>query len=325
MEDFTYKIIKDFNFTPKFIKKLKYMYICETDSGTKLLKPLNIPQSNINFIYKLKEHIKNNEIFNVDFYYLSNQNLPFVEHNEVTYVLTDFFDFNEVDLKNIEDTKKVILSISKFHSLCQTFNPSSDLKYSKSVNIIDIFQNKFNTLVKINKTIKKQKKFSDFDFLFIKNYDFFYEKCLTSIEILNKNIYLINNKEENFMLCHNNLKEDNILLNYNKIFITNFENLSPSHFIFDISNFILRYIRKKGEKYISLDEILKIYSKYNNIKEDLFPILYAILNFPEKYIDTCTDFYYKKRCFTPVSISNQLENIINLKLFHQEYISKIKI
>lgn len=323
MEDFTYEIVKDFNFTPKFIKKLKYMYVCQTECGIKLLKPVNISATNINFIYKLKEHIKNNEIFNVDFYYLSNQNLPFVSHNEINYVLTDFLDFPELDFKDINQTKNAIISIAKLHSLCKTFKYDNiDFENIKEINIVENFEKKLNTLIKIKKLVKKQKKLSDFDFLFIKNYDFFYKKCLTSIEVLNKNISLIKNSKNNFMMCHNNLKEENLIFGQ-KPFITNFENMSISHYIFDISSFILRYIRKKGDLYINLDEILEIYCKINNIQSNLLPILYAILNFPERYIDTCSDFYNKKRCFTPISISNQLEDIINLKLFHQEYISKI--
>ncbi len=46
------------------------------------------------------------------------------------------------------------------------------------------------------------------------------------------------------MICHNKLKEDNILINNNQIYLTNFEDIGTRHYIYDLASFINRYISK---------------------------------------------------------------------------------
>lgn len=326
MDDFTSGLIKDFNFKPKYIKKLKYMYICYTDKGTKLIKPINNSFENIMFIHKIKQHLKNQGFNRVDFYNLSKEGLPYVVNQDITYVMTDYLDFDEMSFSKESDILHSVESIAMFHKLCQgsqRFLNNDDIMF---FNILKEFSKKVEILKKIRKIVAKQKNLSDFDVCFIKNYDYFYENAVTSLEILEKyNYEKINiTAERNNMICHNNLKEESLLLNKGSVFISNMENITIDHFVLDLAKFLIRLIRKHEDNTITLEAILKAYSKINYIDYNIAPILYGILRFPERYIDTCQKFYDKKRNFIPISISSQLDNIISLKSYHQNFISSIK-
>lgn len=326
MDDFTASLIREFNFKPKYIKKLKYMYICYTDRGTKLIKPISNSIESIHFIHKIKQHLKEQGFNNIDFYYTSKEGLPYVINENITYVMTDYLDLQECDFGKKDDILKAINSIAKFHKFSQNSEKYLNEKDIRFLDIKQYFENKLETLIKIKKNISKQKNLSDFDVNFIKNYNYFYENAINAIEILEKYNYNIINKQacKKVMICHNKLKEESLLINKNNINISNMEYITIDHFIKDLYKFLIRYIKKHEENTLTLDTILNEYIKINNIESNLLPILYAMLLFPEMYIETCELFYNKKRSFIPISISTQLENILFLKDYHMNFISIIK-
>lgn len=326
MDDFISSIVEEFNCKPKYIKKLKYMYICYTDKGTRLVKPISNSIENINFIHKIKTHLKEQNFNNIDFYYITNKGLPYVVNDDINYVMTDYKEFQECDFKKEEDILKSVKCIASFHKLSQFSNINFDTENIEILNIKSNFEKKLNTLKKLKKNIAKQKMLSDFDVSFIKNYDYFYQNAFESINIL-ENYDLDNLKNQalkNGMICHNKLKEESLLLNNHNMFLFNMEYISINHFINDLYMFLIRYIRKHESNSLNLETILNQYNNINNIEKNILPILYAMLLFPERYIKTCETFYERKRSFTPISISSQLENILFLKQYHKEFISFIK-
>ncbi len=119
MDDFTSSLIQKFNFRPKYIKKLKYMYICYTDKGIKLIKPVSNSIENIEFIHKVKQHLKAQNFNNIDFYYTTKEGLPYVLNEDITYVMTDYIDWEECDFKNEKDILNSIKCIANFHKFSQ--------------------------------------------------------------------------------------------------------------------------------------------------------------------------------------------------------------
>lgn len=318
------------------------MYVCNTDKGTKLIKPLNCSIDKIIFINNLKSHLLEKGFDKIDSYYLSEEGLPYVLNNNTPYVMTDYMDFNECDLSNINNIKYAVMHMANFHKFSQGINLDKNIniiniKNPNINNICDItdlvgskidkdLEKKLELLQQMKRKISKQKKLVDFEILFIKNYEYFYKNAVDALEIIHKynfgNLEAVANK--NIMVCHNKLKEENILINKNT-YLTNFEYVTIQHFIHDLGSFINRYMRKQGNNCMTLEEIIHIYSKINYIDKKTLPILYALIKFPTRYIDSCEDFFKRRRNFTPISIINQVENVIELREFQDNYISKINL
>lgn len=328
MDEFASNIVQKFNFKPKYIYRKKYMYICNTDKGVKLIKPVNYTTDKILFVHNIKQHLIEKGFNQLDFYYMSQDNLPYVISEDILYVMTDYIDLDECDLSKDTDTKKAIELIANFHKLSQGYKLQNIETIKHDISNLDIkqvFLKKLENLKKMKRIVSKQKKLMDFELSFIKEYDYFYKNAVESIEILEKCKYGNLNKlaNNNLMICHNRLKEENILIEQ-KSYLTQFESITIGHFIYDISSFIIRYIKKHSDDYLSLEEILTTYSKINYIDSNFLPILYALIKFPTRYIETCQSFFDRRRNFTPISISSDLQNILELKEFQENYISKIK-
>nr|WP_317359909.1 CotS family spore coat protein [uncultured Tyzzerella sp.] len=325
MDEFTSILVQKFNFKPKYIRRKKYMYICNTDKGTKLIRPVNIDTDKILFVHSIKQHLIKQGFNNIDCYYTSDENLPYIINENIIYIMTDYIDLEECDLSKESHTKNTIELLANFHKLSQGFKINLHKENIYNLDIKNIFIKKLEILNKMKKTVSKQKKLTDFELAFIKTFDYFYKNAVESIEILNKYKYenLNNVAKKNIMICHNKIKEENILIG-KKCYLTQFENITIDHFVYDLASFIIRYIKKHPEDYLKLEDILITYSNINYIDGSILPILYALIKFPNRYIETCQSFFERRRNFTPISISSDLENILYLKDFQENYISKIK-
>ncbi len=327
INDFISILVKQFGFKLRYVRKLKYMYICNTDNGLKLLKPLNCPLENIIFVNNIKNHLIQKDFNKIDSYYIAENGLPYVISDSTPYVLTDYIDYKELDLSDQQSVTDGIKNIANFHKLAQGYNiTSNNASTNTSINVSETFEKKLATLKQMKKKVSKQKSLVDFEVVFIKNYEYFYKNAVEAIEIINKyNINSLDTKaNKNNMICHNKLKEDNILVNNNQIYLTNFEDIGTRHYIYDLASFINRYIRKQSVNCINMEDIIRVYNKINYIDKNNIPILYALIKFPDRYIDNCENFFQRRRNFTPICIINQIENIVELKDFQEEYIKNIK-
>ena len=325
MDEFTSTLVRKFNFNPKYIRRQKYMYICNTDKGTKVIRPINYSADKILFIHNIKQYLISKGFTQLDNYYMSDENLPYVINEDIIYIMTDYIDLDECDLSDNIQLKKAIELLANFHKFSQGYR-KDEKTCIETIDIKQDFNKKIEQLAKMKKQTNKQKKLTDFEILFIKSFDYFYKNAIEVIEILEKYKYEnINNlAKKNVMICHNKIKEENILIG-DKCYLTQLENISIDHFVYDLASFINRYIKKHTTNYLSLEEILSTYSKINYIDRSILPILYALIKFPSRYIETCQNFFQRKRNFTPISISSDLENILYLKDFSENYLDKIKI
>lgn len=325
MDEISYQIVQGFNLKAKNIIKSKYMYICKTSTGTKVIKPTTAEQNNLIFAHNVKEYLYKNGFINIDRFYTSIQNKPFYIYNANTYVMTDYIDYPELDLSNSEQLKQTIKTMALFHKTVSSYKISESEIPAKTINIPVYYKKKFQKLNNFKKNINSQSHMSDFDVKFLKNYGYFCSEAQESLEIINSincnKIFLNENKK---YICHNQLKEENIPINNTIVYIINFNNCSNNHYILDLAYFINRYIRKHDENYVKLPKLLDDYSSINSLGNNECKALYALLKFPEKYIKICESFYSKKRSWIPNSVSNQLDVIINKKNHHKEYINCLK-
>lgn len=325
MDEITLNLVKEFNFNPKSVFKQKYMLICKTDKGVKMIRAINQSTDKIIFVHNIKEYLINKGFKNLDKYYLSKEGNPYVISEDNIYVMTDYYPFEECDLSNKLHLEKSINLLANFHKLVQSFSYDINDDDIEFIDLAKIFEKKIDSLAKMKKLVSKQKNLTDFEINFIKNYNYFYQKANNSLEIILKYNYQNINKlaRKNKMLCYNRAKEDAIFIGDNA-YLTQMENLDLNHFIYDIARFLSRYIKKHKDNKTSLEEILTTYSKINYIDGNLLPILYALITFPDRYIQTCQGFFERRRTFTPISLSSQMDNILSLLEFEEEFLKKIK-
>ena len=115
---------------------------------------------------------------------------------------------------------------------------------------------------------------------------------------------------------HNRLKEGNILFNYGRISIIDWDYMTVGSPLWDLAFFINRYKRKnafyahnKGLNYLNMEDILGAYSKNNYLTENQIEDLQAVIDYPRQFISVIGEIYRKSRKFIPVGLKMKLDEM----------------
>lgn len=119
---------------------------------------------------------------------------------------------------------------------------------------------------------------SDFDVLFIKNYDYFYNEAAEALDILKNSVYfnLYKDSIEKAYICHNSLKEETIVKINGKFSIIAFEKASAAPPLSDFGDILNRYIRKHVQPAEEMSRLIEIYNSENIITSKEIEVFYAI-------------------------------------------------
>lgn len=324
MEDVVVKVLRDFGLKCIHIGKEKAVYVCQTDKGMKSLKKVNYNIENILFQNHVKEILHLNGFTDIDRFNLSVHGLSYVVYNGEAYVLADYMKGKEANFSMPSQIKEIVKKVAEMHFICR------DIDYKKPAHINavlpkQIYEKNISDLQKYKKMIHKQSQFSDFDVTFLKHYNF-YTQCLDDwYEIAKKDSYgnLLEEARDRQFVCHNLLKEENILVNdKNKIYITNFSEITIDHFMKELSALIKRYIRCEPKELVPLEEIISIYDSQNPVGKDEISLLKAFLIFPDKFLKICSNYYAKRRTWIPGTFVSRMELITSNSSFQYKYFTE---
>ncbi len=324
MDDLNIQVLQGFGIRAKRIIKEKSYYICNTNMGYRVIKKSFDTSDNIAFQHKIKEHLYSLGFINTDRYYLSNYKKPYVEYDNNNYVMTDLFDYREADFSDNREFEQIIKNVALMHKFSKGIDFNCKVNYGND-NVVDLYKKNIIELTNIKKRINNQRKFSDFDVLFIKNYKFYLEQLQDAVELLEKSSLkkYIKKAKTQLCICHNLLKEENILLDGEIMYILNFSQSYVGYSLFDIVSLIQRYLKYTPIKRLSIYNIFDIYDKYNPLEKEEIEIIYPLLKYPNKFIKLCSQYYSKKRTWTPSAITNRMENIVNTRDYYYSYLESL--
>lgn len=314
-------VAKCFNLNILNIEKHKSYFLCDTKSGLFAIKKVMESPKNINLAHKIKIFLNKKNFFQVDKFYLSNQNIPFVIHNDNAYILTDLTESNSVDFGDSEIFLYLVATIAKMHNHLRNTN----IKAPIGPDLSTVYENSLKNLVSIKKKIYNQSNLSDFDVLFLKNQNNYIEDINNAKELLSntKYIFLRNKAVFQNSICHNNLRKESLIFSNNQIYITNFFGSTVDYYLVDLCNIILNHI-KFSLTPVSISDIINTYSKFNQINDFEIKVLYAMLLYPYKLIKICKIYYGKKRGYVPNGLLANLQNNLEKREALYKYISSIK-
>ena len=315
MENLKNEVLAGFEIIPKAIIKSKHSYICKTSRGTKVIQKTAAKEKSVIAAHKIKTLLEEGGFPVYDKFYMSNQGTPFFSLDDEKYIMTDFKDFDESDFSNADDVKEVIKAAAYFHKLSKNI----DVGFEPNINILKTYERQFSVFKNIKKNISSKGSLSEFDVIFIKNYDYFFKRAKSALDALNNIFGNFRFDKKILTLCHNNIKEETAVKYKGNMSLIYFENCTAGLFISDFSDIINRYVRKHTPPALNFDDILEAYFKINPLSKADVELLRAILRFPSKYMKICCDFYSKGMPFVPNSVVNHLKRIISQKSIYESY------
>lgn len=321
MEDLNTRVLKAFDLKPLNIVKEKGSYKIQTLDGCRIIKKTDLSADNIKFQHEVKEHLHSFGFRYIDRYYCGISEKPFVSLDGSNYIMTDYVQYPEASFENNEEFIKVIKSVANMHNILRKSKITCKQAMADE-DLISCYERSINKLKKIKAGLNIEKRLSDLDVIYLKNYAYYIENIETAAKIIKTSNYNeVQRQNLNNGIRHNGLREENIYINNDDVYITNFSQATMGNFIFDLENLIRRYTKKLPENPLQISDIISIYNKNNPINKDELAVLSASLKYPQKFIKICSQYYNKKYSFIPGSIYERMQKEIKGREAYEAYLN----
>lgn len=290
------ELLKKYDFDVLNVKRVRGAFLLETNKGLKLYKNISMSQNRVLFEDRIKRHIQSGGYKNIDSYvYNVDGEIITQNEDEEKFVVKDWFNGNECNLKNQKEIILASNNLAKIH-LCMRNMQLTEKEMSIDSDLEDVFEKHNRELKRVKTYIKDKRKKNEFEISYLNAYPTFYEQGEEAKSLLKQSGYknIFRKAVADGCICHGNYTYHNVLLLDEDIATTNFEKAYIGIQIMDLYQFIRKVMEKNDWNLTYGSLIIEEYDKYKTITKDELKLLYMLLLYPEKFWKV-TNFYYNSR------------------------------
>ena len=283
MEGFLYNqaewLLANYEIEIHEVNKGRGTYICETTNGKKVLVPFRGSKEKGEL---LRENLRQLEKtgFVVEQIEL-NKDGEAVTEDENTgerFVLKNYIEGTELNTERLEEMKEAVKVLAIFH------NASAKMEQTVSKGLLreSVLENckKHNReLLKAKNYIRSRKKRSEFEQIYLKNFEKNKKQAEQSLQILEQAEASV---QSHNMFCHGDFNQHNIVLMNGRYQMINFENFSYQWAMTDLDNFLRKMLEKNNWDERVGKELIGTYESYRRMEKCEYVQLHGLLLFPEK-------------------------------------------
>ncbi|WP_286909077.1 CotS family spore coat protein [Clostridium sp. UBA1652] len=322
------EIERQFGIRIESIKPNKGIYHLKTDKGEKCLKKINYGIQKLLFVYGAKEYIINKGYQNVDRYFLNIDGEPYALVNEDIYTLSEWIEGKECDFHKLDEVIIAAKELARLHEISKGYDPPENSKLKTDLGRWpNLMEKRIRALDKMRDMARKKSNKGTFDLNYIKTVEFYKELGKRALSVLKNSNYLeiCNITEQEKSFCHHDYTYHNIILDKdNNVNIIDFDYCKREVRSYDISNFMIKVLKRVGWNADYAKEILKAYDSISKIKEEEYSIIYAYLLFPQRYWRLANRYYYNEVNWGQVTFGNKLESLGKEKDDYLKFIDEFK-
>lgn len=322
------KILKDFDITALSIEKVRSVYKVKTASVNLCLKRLKHGKNKAENGNELVKLLNNNGFKLVPKYYNTKEKNLFIKYKGLYFYLTEWIDGKECNLDEIKEAEACAKLLADFHKATSNVDVN---KFNIRNNIKswpEVYKKKVYDIKNYEKIIANKKIPTSFDIYFKENINFFLNRAMLAMKILNTSeYYKITSSSKGNTLCHDSFYYQNVIKKDDKYYIIDLDSIVIDLQIKDLGKFIRRLMTKKSYGW-DFSKALKIIEAYNSIKKlhkSELEVMLAIIIFPHTFWKLGRKRYIKCKNWSEQKFNHKLKKIIeNMELeekFTENYIA----
>lgn len=323
-----FEIERQFQIKIDIIKASKGIYYLKTNKGERCLKKINYGPQKLLFVYGAKEHLIKNGFDTVDRYFLNIDGEPYALVNEDLYTLSEWLEGKECDFHNIEQVKVAASTLARLHEASKGYDPPENSKLKSDLGRWpSLMEKRIKSLDKMRDMIRKRNRKTEFDLLYLKSMDFYKQIGKEALKTLKESEYtrLCEIAEQEKGFCHHDYTYHNIILGENNsVSVIDFDYCKREVRTFDISNFMIKVLKRNNWNIAFADAIIESYNSVSNLMECEYKVLYSYLQFPQRYWRLANRYYYNEVNWGQNTFDSKLESIVNEKDQYLKFLEEFK-
>ncbi len=305
---------------------VKDMARIETVDGVKSIKKINYGIERLMFVHEVKEHLVSRGFRFVDRFHEAPGGCPYVVMNSDVYIMNDWIIGRECDFDNMTHIRCAVETLARFHQYSTGYTPSERVKARNELGRLPaVLKKRSDELLKLKKIAKKGK--NRFDYLYMKNVDFFIERSLSSLRIIDSPAYtrIVEIAEKDRGICHRDYSYHNLLFDREgNLHIHNFDYCCFEIRVYDLVSFLRKIMSECNWNVDVAMDVISWYDTVNKLSKDELRIIAALMEYPQKFWRIANRYYNSRRTRPETGFYNKLSDVISEKEFYRDYIKKFK-
>lgn len=318
------RVLNEYNISANDMVKIRSAYKVDSNIGEICVKCMRHGLNKLQNEYRFLENLNNAGFLNTSKYYKTRCGNYFTIHGKYIFYVTSWIDGHEIDIDDLNEAINCVGLLAKFHLAATSFDTKGFNVKNNLKNWPKIFTDNLSDLERYRNCINRKKIKSQFDNIYLDLIDFYYDKGITALSVLNNSSYHNLSQEAHKLrpVCHGSFYYQNIIKKDNEYYLINFDSIIVDLHIVELSKFIRRLMCRQGYQW-SFEKARCLLEHYSSImpitKADL-KIAFAILIFPYKFWKLGRKRYIKKKNWSEVKFTRKLDKIIRYSKEQQAFL-----
>lgn len=311
MNDRAVSLFEQYELTITKTKKGRGAIIAETDKGVKVLTEYRGYKEKAAFLEVLMNDIKSKGFLYIDCFIRNKEDEIIVtDYDGKTYVVKDYLKGNECNVHDLSQCEWTVKELARLHKCMSGLHFDTPVGITKDT-ILNEFLKHNTELKRVRSFIRKTRVKSDFELLFLKEFDRFYKQAEEAMTYLSEPVcsFLCEKILKEATYCHGDCSHHNLLIDENHINIINFEKSRLDTQIRDLSLFLRKVLEKNDWDCSFGMHIIAAYNDCRPLSCEEFSYLYARLLYPEKFTKIAGSYLNQRKSLLA---KRQLEKLIAL-------------
>lgn len=312
------QVLEQYELEVKSVSRGRESYICETDSGQKILKEYKGSVQRAEFLADMLRHL-NEEGLNVETVVWTKDNGPVAQaEDETKYMLWATFSGAECDTKNREDMLLAAEFLAKFHNLADSWQGMvPEFVRTEEDALLKLYEKHNRELKKVKNYIRTKKKKNQFEVMFAGQYASFMENALEVTKLLAEETAA----PDCCGFCHGDYNQHNVLFTKKGMAMVHFDSFSWQMYVSDLTNFMRKMLEKNNWDTELGMELIQSYDKVRKLTEKERRYLYLSMAYPEKFWKIANHYYNTHKAWLSGRNIEKLEKLILQEKERGEFLS----
>ncbi len=332
-------ILVDYMLTPDIFKAYglkvidivpkRGIYRIETDQGFKCLKKIKADYRNIYFTHDAIEHLTQNGFHKVSRIRRTLDGNLFLTYGEDTYFMMDWIDGRECDYENPIELDIAVKTLAELHEASKGFTTNFGDEHRNLLGKWpEVYKKRSEELLLMKEMAEKKQDKIQFDEIFLKYVDYYYEDALAACEGLRNFDYegLVEKARKEKGFCHNDYAYHNLLISYDhqEVAVLDFEYCIFDLRINDVGSIIHRNLKKCFWDIERAEYILDGYQRHSSLSQDELKAIYVYLRFPMDFWRIASQFYLENKRWHDETYTGKIIDKSEWKDLREDFLQDFK-
>lgn len=322
-------VMNKYDVTINYIEKVRSVYKIKTENEFLCLKKMKHGKIKPINGSILVEELKKNNFHNVPNYVKTKNNKFFVKYKGFIFYVIQWIDGDECIMKNLDEAVNCAKLLGEFHLATSKIDNSKLYIKDNTKKWNKIFVKYLKDIKKYKQIISNKKFINEFDTLYKENIEYYYNRGIFALNLLNESSYykFLNYENKNKTICHDSYYYQNILKEGNDYYIVDLDSIVINLKIYDLGKMINRLMYTNYYKWdFSKAKILiEAYNSVNKLSLEELEIMLALIIFPRKFWKLGKKRYVKYKQWDERKYMHKLKRMIKLNAKQQKFIEAYKI